>query len=361
MRSEGGIQPSILHVDMDAFFASIELQAHPYLKGQPLVVGGQPDLRGVVAAASYEARAFGIHSAMTMKEAIVKCPKLKIVPSRIKLYRRISNRVMQLLQSFSRQVEVVSIDEAYVDVTDCRRDSVELAVAIRARIKDELGLTCSIGVASSKVVAKIASSMHKPNQIFCVPAGAEMNFLAPLPVEVIPGVGPRMKDRLLALNIHLIGQLQQLDLDELIYRHGAQGYRLFYTCRGIDRRPVLSQREPAKSVGAETTFGQNSADANFLEQQLFLQLQKAHTRLMNYHLRTQCVSIKLRSADFTTVTRSHSFTTQTQELSVLWKEVQNLFREAFQLSRPLRLVGVSLEKLSSGYWQPDLFETYLTR
>ncbi len=350
---------SIFHVDMDAFFASVEILRNPSLRGQPVIVGGQADRRGVVSTCSYEARTFGVHSAMSMGEALRRCPQAIVVPVDHALYRSYSQKVMTCLKAITTLVEPVSIDEAYLDVTaQVEAGSTPLALGqqVREGVFEATGLTCSVGAASNKLVAKIASSTHKPDQLFWIPTGLEAEFLAPQAIEVIPGIGAKTAARLHDARIHTVADLQSIDMAELVERYGAQGYRMALACQGIDHRDVVSERGPAKSLAAETTFEQDCADIAILQSTLSALVQKACTRLLKHGLRTHTVCLKLRYSNFHTLTRSHMLDTHSNDMLLIERELQTLLSRTYDEQQAIRLIGMSLEKLTDGYWQPLLWE-----
>ena len=245
---------------MDAFFASIEQRDDPSLRGKPVLVGGSPERRGVVAACSYEARTFGIHSAMPMRTAVSRCPQAKVVPPRFERYREASQQIMAILRSVSPLVEPASLDEAYVDVTEAaaRTSARELATSIKQRVKDQVGLTISIGIATSKSVAKIASDFDKPDGLFLVKRGDEAGFLAPLPVRALSGIGPKTQEQLQARGIQTLGQLANQSEDWLHEHFGKRGPELGERSRGIDHRPVTVERGddlPARHRGCGEVGG----------------------------------------------------------------------------------------------------------
>ncbi len=365
---------AILHVDMDAFFAAVEVLDDPSLAGRPVIVGGRPEQRGVVAAASYEARRFGVHSAMSAARAARLCPEATWLPGRHARYAEISALIFALLRSYTPLVEPLSIDEAFLDVTGCGRlfgDPVAIARGIKARLRREIGLTGSVGVAPNKFLAKLASDLEKPDGLVVVPAGGERAFLAPLPVERLWGVGPRTAAVLHGLGVERIGRLAAAadalaagaagpDLalarrlqERLGPEHSAHLLRL---CRGEDERPVVPEHE-AKSIGHETTFAADIADADRLRDVLDQLADRTARRLRAHGLEARTVQLKARYADFTTVTRAATLALPTAATVTIRDEARRLLADRLgRAGRPLRLLGVSVSGLqAAGSGQGDLF------
>ncbi len=265
----------IIHLDLDAFFCAVEEQRMPPLQGKAFAVGGQPEDRGVVASCSYPARQHRVHSALPMAQAVKLCPNLIIIPANHREYRAVSRRVMARLHKLTPLVEQISIDEAFLDVSDLPEPAEVLARRLQASIRSELGLPCSLGMATSKLVAKIANNVGKasargdgpPNAILIVPPGQEREFLQPLPCDALWGVGPKTAERLAALGMHTIGDIARWPADNLRERFGRHGYDLAQHANGIDNRPVVTQHEP-KSVSQETTFVRDVSDGVVLRQTL---------------------------------------------------------------------------------------------
>ncbi len=336
---------TILHVDMDAFYASIEQRDHPEYRGRPLIVGSDPKGgkgRGIVATCSYEARKFGVHSAQPISQAWRMCPHGIYVPPDMTRYARASERVMAILLDFSDLMEQVSIDEAFLDVTGSRRllgGGVEIAQKIKGRIQSEERLTASIGVAGNKFVAKIASDLKKPNGLVVVETGREGEFLAPLPIGRLWGVGEKTEAVLKGMGIHTVGQLAALDRGLLVGRFGASGEHLWQLSHGIDERPVVPE-EGYKSIGHETTFQQDTQDEQLLHDTLLALTEKVAQRLRSHHARARTITVKFREADFTTYTRRTTFPigvdTSERIFPAAWKLVQRLMRRG----TAVRLIGV---------------------
>ncbi len=349
----------IFHVDMDAFFASIEIVRNPALKGKPVIVGGNPEKRGVVSTCSYEARKYGVRSAMSLFEAKKRCPQGIFLEGSYELYSDYSHQIMEILHSFTPWVEVVSIDEAYMDVTDIASNygnAFKLGQLMRQTVTQKTGLTCSIGIGSNKLIAKVAASIAKPNGLYEVPAGKEALFLAPLPIQSIPGIGIKTQVVLNNDGIKTVGDLQALGMDELIHRYGTYGYYFYLAALGKDNRPVETEDQAPKSIGAETTFEVDQNDRAVLHEALQEMFAKAYRRLRRHQMRARGISIKLRFSDFRTITRSHTLDSHTNERDVLYAEFLHLFDQTYAGEEPLRLIGVTFEKLTDSYWQPTLWD-----
>ena len=340
---------AIIHLDLDAFFASVEVLENPTLTGKPVVVGGRPGQRGVIMAASYPARAFGIHSAMPTSRAVSLCPQLVIVPPRHRLYHQYSERVMAMLHEASPLVEQMSIDEAYLDLTEqvsAWEDSAEVARNLQARVRDEIGLSASLGVATNKLVAKVASGHHKPGGLTVVPPGEEVAFLAPLPVRELPGVGPVTAQKLAELQVTTIGDLAQVAEADLQARFGRPGGWLARAALGIDNRPLETEHDVG-SIGHENTFSRDLADPEALHEQLLRLCQGVSRRLKKNDLAAGTVAIKLRYADFTTLTRQMSLAVTTGDEHEIYQAARVLLDRAWQRGRPVRLLGVAAHNLSA--------------
>ncbi len=352
-------QRIIFHLDMDAFFASIEIAKNPKLKGLPVIVGGHPDSRGVVSTCSYEARAFGVHSAMSLFKAKKLCPQAIFVQGSYSSYGEISDQIFEILRSFTHKVQAVSIDEGYLDVTSIVHEfggTINLAEQIRKKIKEATSLNCSIGIAKNKLVAKIASSLAKPNGIYDVPSGYEAAILAPLAVQCIPGVGPKTQSKLNHDGFFVVKDLAALSVDDLICRYGAQGYHLYKESRGEDDRPVNFEDRIPKSIGAETTFEKDVSDSTILENYLYELTEKVTKRLKEHKMRTKALSLKIRFSDFKTITRSRTFYTDTNHFKTIFDEAYLLFKTNHLQGTPLRLIGISLDRLNDSWWQPTFWD-----
>lgn len=354
----------ILHVDMDAFYAAIEQRDHPELRGRPVVVGAPPDQRGVVSTASYEARRFGVHSAMPSRTAGRLCPQAVFLPVRMGRYQEVSRRVMAIFRSFTPLVEQVSVDEAFLDVRGAKRhwnSPLDIAVRIKHRIHTDLKLTASVGVAPNKFLAKLASDLNKPDGLTVVPTDSvEIRaFLAPLPVSRLWGVGPVTERRLAALGVHKIGQLQAYDSAVLIRRLGkSSAAHLQALANGEDHRPIVTMQEE-KSISNETTFAEDCNDPERIRQTLLVLTEKVGRRLRAAGKRARVGQIKLRYADFRTLTRQRSMREPTNsDRRLLQCALELLGRE--QLTKPVRLIGFGVHGLENPQHettaQPLLFD-----
>src|SRR4051812_7987899 len=338
---------TIFHVDMDAFFVSVEELYDPSLKGKPVVVGGQRDERGVVSAASYEARKFGVHSAMPLRTAAKHCPHAIFVDGHPARYRECSEKVFHVLGAFSPQVEMASIDEAYLDMTGTERlhgPFIRAADSLHRRMKSETGLNCSVGIGSSRLIAKVSSAQAKPNGVLWIVPGQEAKFLAPLDVREIPGVGKVMESHLHALGINKVGDLARLEESELDERFGKWGLALAGKARGEDAGGWFDSEVgvdlDAKSVSHEHTYNDDTADAAQLESTLMRLCEMVGRRLREAKFHARTVQLKLRYKDFTTITRAHSLETPTQLDTEIFEQIRVLFRKNWKRGIPIRLVGV---------------------
>ena len=355
---------TILHVDMDAFYASIEIREDPGLAGRPVVVGADPMAgrgRGVVAAASYEARQYGIRSAMPISEAYRRCPTAAFLRPRGILYADVSRRIFYLLERFTDLVEPLSIDEAFLDVTASQAlhgDGLVIARAIKDGIQRQESLTSSVGVAASKFVAKLASDLEKPDGLVSVPPGSEADFLAPLAIERLWGAGPKTVERLYGFGIRTFGDMQALAREELVRHFGeAAGERFYSLCRGIDERRVRPDRA-RKSLGKEITFDADVRDRRTVERTLLRLCEAVAASLRGKGLAGGTVTVKLRWEGFETVTRQITLPRPVDTFEGIWPVAVRLFRAADRQSRKVRLIGVSLSGLVSGEaGQLSLFPT----
>jgi len=336
---------AIVHIDMDAFYASVEQRDRPELRGRPVIVGADPKGRGVVSAASYEARVFGVRSAMPISRAARLCPDGVFVRVDMPKYVAVSRQIMTILDEFSPLVEPVSVDEAFVDLTGTASlfgPAPDVVARIKAKIRTDTGLTASAGLASNKFIAKIASDLRKPDGLVVVAAGGETEFLAPLPIERLWGVGKATAKDLAALGVATIGQLQRLPRATLVARLGDHGADLHDLAFGRDERAVEPWTAP-KSMGAETTFERDTSDRARLDSTLRAQAERVARELRAEHLAAARVTLKLRFADFRTLTRSHT-SEPTQDGLELYRRVGVLLsREA--LPQPVRLIGLSASAL----------------
>lgn len=334
---------AILHLDMDAFFVNVHILDHPEHAGLPLVVGGQPDQRGVVSSASYEARQLGIRSAMPTGRAARLCPNLLIVPADWSRIRECSGQVMAELSHFG-PLEQVSVDEAYVDLSE-QEEPENIAAQIRTAVKDVTQLPCSVGLATSKLVAKIASDHEKPEGLTIVPPGFERDFLFPLPIRVIWGIGPRTAERLAEHNIETCGQLANVDLVMLQASFGKQAKDLIRRARGIDDRPVQVERGPAKSISQEWTFSKDIDDPAVLGKQLLKMCGSVARSLQKRGFVTHTVTVKFRWADFTTFTRQKSVSVGVDHEEDIARLATSIWKENWQEGQRCRLLGVGVSNL----------------
>jgi len=354
---------TILHLDLDAFFCAVEELRDPALRGKPFAVGGQPDERGVVASCSYAARAAGVRSAMPMSQARRLCPQLIIVPSRHGVYGEVSAQVMQRLHNLSGLVEQISIDEAFIDITDINEHAEEIARKLQKQILDELRLPCSLGVASNKLVAKIATEVGKkaargsasPQALTVVPAGSEADFLAPLPVSMLWGVGPKTGKKLSELGIRSIGQLAALAERDLAALFGENGREMARHAKGIDNRPVVTERA-TKSISQETTFTRDVRDDTVLDITLKEQSAQVAKNLRQEHLAGATVKLKLRWPDFTTLTRQVTLAVPTDQDDEIYTAARDLLAKVREKGQAVRLLGVSVSGLGPPVRQMELWD-----
>jgi DNA polymerase-4 len=334
-------------VDLDAFYASVEVLEEPKLAGKPLLIGGSPSSRGVVAAASYEARAFGCHSAMPMARAVKLCPEAVILSPHFPLYKEHSNRVMEVLQRESALVQQMSIDEAYVDLTEVAGSMEEAegyAHRMQGRIRVEMELPCSVGLATVKTVAKVACETGKPAGFVVVRPGEEAAFLSALPVSKLPGIGPRSAERLKARGFDTLGQIAQAQVSQLTTFLGPWGAVLQRRALGEDPSPVNPERE-TKSISSEETFAEDIREATPLRDELGRLAARVAESLEKHGLVSRTVTLKLRSADFTTITRSASKPGATASVETIRTEVLRLLHENWHEGEPVRLIGVGVSNL----------------
>jgi DNA polymerase-4 len=339
---------AIVHVDMDAFYAAVEQRDRPELRGRPVIVGADPRGRGVVSAASYEARPFGVRSAMPIGRAARLCPHAVFLPVHMDKYQRVSREIMAILGDLSPLVEQISVDEAFVDLTGTTSlfgEAVDAVRRLKARIRAETGLTASAGLAANKFVAKVASDLQKPDGLVVVAAGEEAAFLAPLPVERLWGVGRVMTRELHGLGVQLIGQLQAIPGEVLARRFGKHGEHLAELAFGRDPRPVTPDAA-AKSIGAEETFGRDCRDPRRLAEVLRGQAERVAAELRREGLAAARVTLKLRYADFRTLTRSWTGD-PTQDGLELYRRATALLQR-IALSQAVRLIGLSASRLARG-------------
>ena len=338
----------ILHVDMDAFYASVEERDDPSLRGKPLIVGGAPDGRGVVAAANYAVRKFGVHSAMPTSKALLLCPHANVLHPRMEHYAEISQKIREIFHRYTPEVEPLSLDEAFLDATGCVQlfGSVEtIGRAIKQDIWDELNLIASVGVAPNKFLAKLASDMDKPDGFTVIQADCVQNVLDPLPVTRIWGVGKVTKQMFDKIGVTTIGELRLLTVEQLRQTFGQSGEHFWRLARGIDDREVIPDRA-AKSISHETTFPTDIRDIDVLRAWLLELTEQVSRRLRNNNIRGRTVQLKVRYGNFDTITRSKSLTEPTNVTDQLWAVVSELFASGLP-ARPLivRLIGMGVSNL----------------
>lgn len=354
----------ILHFDLDAFYCAVEEQYNPELIGKAFAVGGAADRRGVVASCSYPARLFGVRSAMPMSEALRLCPDLIVVPSRHSVYGEWSQKVMAILHDLTPMVEPLSIDEAFLDVTGIKSSSEDIARKLQMTIRKELDLPCSLGVATNKLVAKIANNMGKarkkdgqpPCAIEVVPEGQEATYLANLPIRELWGVGPKTAESMYALNIETIGDIARQREQFMIHHFGKNGYDMWRRARGIDTRPVEPEQE-AKSISNETTFTRDVRNGNELRRVLRNLGESVGRRLRKNKLSGRTIYIKLRWSDFTTLSRQTTLQHPTQDDTAIVREAMRLFDANWIQGKPVRLIGVGVSNLEDSVQQLSMFES----
>jgi len=348
---------TILHADLDAFYASVEVLDDPSLRGKPVIVGGRPGERGVVSAASYEARKFGVHSAMPLRTAASLCPQGVFVPGHPDRYRELSDQVMRIFGSYTPLVEPISLDEAFLDVTASRAafgDGETIARDLKRRVLDEAGLVVSVGVATNKLCAKVASDLRKPDALVVVPAGGEAAFMAPLPVSRLWGVGPQTRQALRDFGVTTIGQLAALTVGALQRRFGQHGCELRNRALGIDPSPVVPSQAP-KSIGHEHTFEHDVVDPRRLEVTLLDLAESVASRLRRHELAAGAVQLKLRYEGFETLTRQAPLPRQTRESEPLYAAALALLRKTLSRERGVRLIGLTAIALTDAQ-QLTLFD-----
>jgi DNA polymerase-4 len=353
----------IIHVDLDAFFCAVEEQRNPSLKGKPFAVGGRPDERGVVASCSYPARRYGIRSAMPMSRAIKLCPELIIVPTNHREYGIVSHRIFSRLGQITDQIEQISIDEAFLDVTNSPQEAEEIAVDTQKIIRDEFGLSATLGVASNKLVAKIATDFGKsahvgnspPNAITVVKPGEEAIFLAPLPAEALWGVGPKTAEKLAEMGIYTIGDIASWPHEELVKRFGRHGDSLSKFSKGLDDSPITTTHV-VKSISCETTFAKDTCDRKFIEKIITSFSDRLSVNLKEDNLVGVTVKIKIRWSDFTTLTRQSTIEIPTDKSQEIYAISIKLLNWLWDGKRPIRLVGVGVSNLTSPKEQLLLWE-----
>jgi DNA polymerase-4 len=343
---------------MDAFYASVEQLDNPDLKGKPVIVGGTSK-RGVVSAASYEARKYKIHSAMPIAQAMKLCPRGVFLPVRMKRYKEISDKVLAIFQRYTPLIEPLSLDEAFLDVTASSKlfgSAEEIAAKIRRDVFQETGLTVSAGVASSKLVAKIASDLNKPDGLTIVPSGTEAEFLAPLPIKRLWGVGKKAQETLLLLGVHTIGDIVTLPEKLLEQKFGKHGMGLRRKALGLDDRDVEIEHE-TKSVGHEFTFETDLVELEIIRRELLELAGMVAKRLRRYQLQGKTITLKVKYHDFKQVTRSSTITEHIADSKRIYQEVIQLLQKTDAGEKPLRLLGISVSglRMENGSGQQLLF------
>lgn len=352
----------IIHLDLDAFFCAVEEQLDPSLQGKAFAVGGKPDQRGVVASCSYPAREFGIRSAMPMARAVRLLPTLIVLPGHYSEYIKASKNVMGKISDITPIVEQISIDEAYLDITDLKKPALVLARELQSSIRYQIGLPCSLGIATNKLVAKVATDVGKsaahsdgpPNAIQLVPPGQEAEFLAPLPVESLPGVGPKTAAILDNIGIYTINDLANKSESDLVAQFGKLGGYLHRCSHGIDDGPVETRRE-TKSISREVTFSKDLRDFHDLRDTLYELSESVATRLQRKHLGGTTVRIKVRWADFSTLTRQISLDHPSNQADEIFEAGLQLFRHTWTKGKSVRLLGIGVSGLETPYQQLKLW------
>ena len=350
---------SIIHLDMDAFYASVEQLDNPALKGKPVIVGGSSK-RGVVSAASYEARRYKIHSAMPIAQAMKLCPHGFFLPVRMKRYKEISSQVFRIFQKYTPLVEPLSLDEAFLDVTGSAKlfgPAEDIAKRIRKDVYQETGLTISAGVAASKLVAKIASDINKPDGLTIVPVGKEAEFLAPLPMKRLWGVGKKTQETLSLLGVHTFGDIASLPEKLLEQKFGKHGISLRRKALGLDNRDVETEHE-TKSVGHEFTFDTDLVELETIRRELLELAVMVAKRLRRYQLQGKTITLKVKYHDFRQITRSSTIKQHSADSKCIYEKTLQLLKKTDAGQEPIRLLGISISglKIENGSRQQFLFQ-----
>jgi DNA polymerase IV len=344
----------ILHIDMDAFFAAVEQLDQPEYRGKPVVVGADPKRgkgRGVVSTCSYEARKYGIHSAMPISQAYARCPFAIYLPGRMRRYQEISRQIMDILYNFSPIVEPISIDEAFLDISGCLRllgSPRVIAIAIKEKIRTEIGLTASIGIAPSKFIAKIASDLQKPDGLVIVTKEQTVDFLKPLPISKMWGVGKKTEPLLLKYGIKTIGDLAAYSQDKIINLFGKSGLHFWSLANGLDDREVITH-DAAKSVSQEITFEQDTDDPEEIKKTLYYLCNELSRILRSQKLKGRTITLKIRLADFSTFTRSYSHCEYTNSSKIIVETIFELFSKFDTQGQKIRLLGVAVSNLNTQF------------
>ena len=339
----------IIHIDMDAFFAAIEQRRRPEYQGKPVVVGGDgdPHKRGVVSTASYEARRYGIRSAMPLREAYRRCPQAIFLPVDYEEYSRVSEEIMAIMGEYTPLIEPVSLDEAFLDVSEIPRHAEEIARDIKDRIKKETGLTASIGIAPNKLLAKIASDLNKPDGFTVIKEDEKEKVLSDLPVRSLWGVGKKTEAYLKEMGINTVGQLAKVQLETLKEHFGNSfGQMLYDHSRGIDNSPVITEWEP-KSISRETTYQRDTRDLGLIKSTLLELTVDVVRSLKSQGYKGRTVTVKIRYQGFVTVTKARTLDESTDSLDPIWKTALSLLSK-FEFKKKVRLVGIRVSNLSEG-------------
>jgi nucleotidyltransferase/DNA polymerase involved in DNA repair len=343
---------SILHIDMDAFFAAVEVLDNPEYRGKPVVVGADPKGgrgRGVVSTASYEARAFGIHSALPISQAYRRCPHAVFLPGRPRRYGEVSKHVMRILQDFSPVIQQISIDEAFLDITQTAGPMggpLAVATKIKQRIKDEIGLTASVGMAANKFVAKVASDLQKPDGLTVCEPGKEKEFLAPLPIGRLWGVGKKTEEHLQQMGFHIIEQIANASQQFLAKKLGKWGGHLWQLANGIDDRPV-EEWGPQKSISHEHTFDQDQDDVALLEHTLWSIADELSREMRDAGLKGRSLTLKIRLEGFISHTRQRSLRAYTNDATLMRDVALEIFRQFDRQGKKVRLLGIGMSRLNN--------------
>ncbi|MCE7060026.1 DNA polymerase IV [Dyadobacter sp. CY343] len=342
----------IIHIDMDAFYASVEQRDFPEYRGKPLAVGGSPTGRGVVATASYEARKFGVRSAMSSRKAIQLCPDIIFVYPRFEVYKAVSNKIREIFSRYTDLIEPLSLDEAYLDVTEDKLNigsAMEIAGQIKNAIRSELNLTASAGVSINKFVAKIASDINKPDGLTFIGPSKIESFMSSLPVEKFHGVGKVTADKMKGMGIFTGADLKKLSEEELVKRFGKTGYFYYQIVRGLDDRLVQTHRE-TKSLGAEDTFTYDLITPEEMHKELDRIGQIVFNRLQKKQLQGRTVTLKVKFSDFTQITRNQSFNSAVTDIDAIIDTAKSLLDKVEMNEKPVRLLGISL----SNFHEPEI-------
>ena len=350
---------AIIHLDMDAFYPSVEVLDNPELKGKPVIVGGSRE-RGVVSSASYEARKFGVHSAQPMATAMRLCPNGTVLPGRMSRYKEVSEQVFEIFNVFTPLVEPLSIDEAFLDITDSKLlfgQPEDIAKKIKKMVLEETGLTISAGIASLKFVAKIASDIDKPDGLTVVPPDGIMDFLDPLPIKKMWGAGKKTLEAMARLNIHTYKDLRQTTVGVLEKKFGKHGISMHQLSMGIDERDVVPEHD-VKSIGHELTFHKDIMDLDSVKKELLSLATKVASRMRREGVFGRTITLKVKYSDFTQITRSATLSKSTDDGSEIYSTVLHLLEKTSVGKRPVRLLGISLSHLShhSSDGQLSLFD-----